>query len=152
MKSQAAIERSLEAARRELDEIEIKLKAVEHFRERKQILMSFVSAGEALLIPAKKKPVATTNAPASGPTPQMALPAATNTRVVDGAWRVLLERKMPMLVSAIAQELKRHGWKLSEKWATEVVRAAVSRDERFEKIGPGVFALTEWPEHMKKVS
>ncbi|MGH9869802.1 MAG: winged helix-turn-helix domain-containing protein [Candidatus Polarisedimenticolia bacterium] len=149
-KSEAAIERSLQAAKKELQDIEAKLRAVEHLRQRKIILQTFISAGEALAAPTvKQRPAHPSPAPQAAPP----LPIGTGQpRVSDGAYSVLQDRKVPMSVTAIAEEMQRRGWKLSQKWAREVVRAAVATDSRFEKAAPGVFAIREWPESMKKVS
>jgi hypothetical protein len=56
-----------------------------------------------------------------------------------------------MSVAAICQELTKMGYKISKDWGREVVRAALFRKkDLFERVAPGMYALRQWPEAMKK--
>jgi hypothetical protein len=68
-----------------------------------------------------------------------------------GAQTVLSEQQRPMSVAAICQELTKMGYKISKDWGREVVRAALFRKkDLFERVAPGMYALRQWPEAMKK--
>lgn len=76
---------------------------------------------------------------------------ARDSRTVKDTVRALFEeKKHPMRMYELANELIAREWVVG-KWAREVIRTAVRRhQEDFERIAGGVYALKEWPEVLKR--
>lgn len=150
MKDAQAIRQAIDTAEEELVSIKARLEEMKPLMQRQEKLEAFLLHARALL------PVE--SSPGERHAAGTEVKTEAEARRVDGkavwnwAEQVLTQARHPMRVIDITNEIIRSGRQLSDKWGTEVVRAAMGRmPDVFERVAPGLYALKSWPQQMKAV-
>ncbi len=141
------LRQGIEEAEKELAWIKDKLAEMEPLIQRRADLDTYVAKSKALL------PIEGTSSPREEPRPASPPRRVIPTKdrpIWSGARDVLAEIKRPMSAGDVTKELIARGWRLG-KWGSEIVRAGMARKpDTFEKVGPVLYALKEWPDHLKR--
>lgn len=140
------IRHGIEEAEKELAWIRGKLAEMEPLVQRRVGLEAYIAQARGLL---GTERAASEEVPPP-PKPVRRITPTKDRPIWSGARDVLAEAKHPMNAGKITQELLNRGWQIGQ-WGSEIVRAGMTRKrDIFERVGPGLYALKEWPEHMKR--
>jgi len=166
------LEASIRDWEAERDRLHVQLAQLEPLVQRLDAIESYLTAARALLPVMIAAPSAEQQKSAPEPTSEKITPAPASFRLAastvtsvlrkpkakpatmtmwQGAHAVLSAKRQAMRVPDIAKAMiEEHGW---HPFHIEQLRTAMTRrDDVFDALGNGYFALTEWPEEMKKVA
>lgn len=139
------LQRGIEEAEKELNWIRVKLAEMQPLDQRRAVLEAYVAQAKVLLGTERAVPEEVI----SPPKPVRRITPTKDRPIWSGAREVLAEAKHPMNAGEITQELLNRGWRLG-RWGSEIVRAGMSRKQDvFERVSPGLYALKEWPDNLK---
>jgi hypothetical protein len=148
-----AIRQGLEAAERQIAEIDARLAEIEKLRDRRSALESYIAHAKVLLGEQEQTPTVTTELLTYAQRLIASQRGGTGEEkpIWADAASILAKAQRPMPVPEIVEALRAGGRKFGGEHVTEVVRGALNRrPEIFENISKGRYALKTWPDEWKK--
>jgi len=141
--------RALNDARSELHAVEARLAELEPLRHRKANLEAFITIAAELI----GQPQLASKPQSESVAPMMRIGTGRDDK--DKIWEmihiIMQLAKRPLTAGEVLEALEHEKFQVDGVHKRENVRGAMSRKEDvFEKVGRGLFALREWPQELKR--